>query len=130
MKKLATLAALLLALWQAAAAQEFVGTMTYGDYTMENIRATLVQRNGRAELTMYRVKFSRMMPVKLDVTISDIEVHGDSLYAARVIPTVKGKPYDKWPVTQLQGRLGRTEAYGTAMMNGKRFSYKGKRQAK
>lgn len=125
--RLFAVAAVWLALGGRLAAQEYVGTMTYGDYRLENVRATLDVRDGQATLTLYRIKFSRMMPVRVDATLAGISVVGDSLTARRIVPTADGKPYPKYAVTGLRGSYTPQRASGSATMNGRPFSYSGRR---
>ena len=109
-------------------AQEYTGTMTYGSYRQDNVRAVLHTSGNKATLTLYHIKFSRMMPINIDATLSDITVSGDSLMARRIVPTAGGKPYPKFAVTDLRGRLTPQQASGYATMNGKRFTFTGKRK--
>ena len=96
---------LLMVLAMAAQAQRYVGTMTIGNYTQQKVTVDLSARTGgKAAIVMYGVKFSKMMPVKLDVAIEPVaKGENGTLRADEVVPTAKQKPYEKFTVRQLRG---------------------------
>ena len=106
MKK-ASLLALGIALLLAAApvSAQYVGKMSLGSYADRNVEATLRVSGQQATLTLHRVKFARMMPVRIDMQLQGLQVQGDSVMAARVVPSAKGKPYEKYLVEGLRGRF-------------------------
>ncbi len=128
MKK--TLILLLLSFWGfCAGAQTYVGTMTVDGYTREDVKVTLkkTEKEGIV-LTMYRVKFARLMPVKIDFDIPQIKLEGDHLTADGVAPISKGKRYEKYTIHRLDGKADRKEIGFTCLMGDKPFSFKGKRK--
>lgn len=116
--------ALLLA--AAPAGAQYVGTMAIGSYADHNVEATLRVSGQQATLTLHRVKFARMMPVRVDMQLSGLRVQGDSVLAARVVPMSKGKPYEKYLVTVLRGRCSAGHLTLRATMGGKPWSYDGR----
>lgn len=138
MKRLVLL--LMLACGLMLSAQTYVGTMTFGSYTQKNVVARLTVKDGEATLLMERVKFSRFMPVKVDVMFDAIKVgypvdaDGNRLTTAPltltgegIVPLSNGKRYEKYVVRQGRGTAGQRCDF-SCMMGDKKVSYKGVRQ--
>ena len=118
----------LLAFGFYAGAQTYVGTMTVDGYTRENVKVTLkkTEKEGLV-LTMYKVKFARMMPVKIDFDIPQLKLEGSRLTADGVVPVSKGKRYEKYTIHRLSGTVDSKEISFNCLMGDKPFSFKGKR---
>ena len=118
----------LLAFGFYAGAQTYVGTMTVDGYTRENVKVTLkkTEKEGLV-LTMYKVKFARMMPVKIDFDIPQLKLEGSQLTADGVVPVSKGKRYEKYTIHRLSGTADSKEISFNCLMGDKTFSFKGKR---
>lgn len=118
----------LLAFGFYAGAQTYVGTMTVDGYTRENVKVTLkkTEKEGLV-LTMYKVKFARMMPVKIDFDIPQLKLEGSRLTADGVVPVSKGKRYEKYTIHRLSGTADSKEISFNCLMGDKPFSFKGKR---
>ena len=120
---------LLLAFGLVATAQTYVGTMTVDGYKREEVKVTLrkTEKEGIV-LTMYRVKFARLMPVKIDFDIPQMKLENGRLTADGVVPLSKGKRYEKYTIHRLTGTADSKELSFSCTMGDKPFSFKGKRQ--
>lgn len=118
----------LLAFGFYAGAQTYIGTMTVDGYTRENVKVILkkTEKEGLV-LTMYKVKFARMMPVKIDFDIPQLKLEGSRLTADGVVPVSKGKRYEKYTIHRLSGTVDGKEISFNCLMGDKPFSFKGKR---
>ena len=118
----------LLAFGFYAGAQTYIGTMTVDGYTRENVKVTLkkTEKEGLV-LTMYKVKFARMMPVKIDFDIPQLKLEGSRLTADGVVPVSNGKRYEKYTIHRLSGTVDSKEISFNCLMGDKPFSFKGKR---
>ena len=118
----------LLAFGFYAGAQTYIGTMTVDGYTRENVKVTLkkTEKEGLV-LTMYKVKFARMMPVKIDFDIPQLKLEGSRLTADGVVPVSKGKRYERYTIHRLSGTVDSKEISFNCLMGDKPFSFKGKR---
>ena len=85
-------------------------TVPSSGFTKDNVRTRIVLTdNSQLEIYMYDVKFATMMPVTIDMVISGVHYTkqgGTILFDGdEIIPTAGNKPYEKYTVRQLQGRL-------------------------
>lgn len=113
-----------------AGAQTYVGTMTVDGYKRKNVKVTLKKTEKEdIVLTMYKVKFARMMPVKIDFDIPQMKLDGGRLTADSVVPISKGNRYEKYTIHKLDGKVDSKEISFTCMMGDKPFSFKGKRES-
>lgn len=113
----------------ACSAQTYVGTMTSGNYTQSSVEVRLTrQPQGSATIDMRHVKFARMMPVHVDVTIPSLKVDGASLQGDDIVPTTKGKRKEKRRVRQLTGSVDGDRLTFTCTMGGKPVSFSGKKK--
>lgn len=107
-------------------AQTFVGTMTIGNYTQKNTRVLLKpERNGHYVLIMYDVKFAYLMPVRLNIELSPITVQRGRMQGDGIIPTVKGKLYEKHKVRNFSGTVSSDQLNFSCTMGTKKLLYKG-----
>ena len=119
---------ILMAISLATSAQTYVGTMTVDGYTRENVKVTLKRSEKEGiVLTMYKVKFARMMPVKIDFDIPQMKLEGSRLTADGAVPVSKGKRYEKYTIRRLNGTADDKAIAFTCMMGDKPFAFKGKR---
>lgn len=93
-------------------AYEAYGVLTIpsSGFTKENLRTKVILVDDELlDIYMFEVKFATMMPVTIDMVISNvsytksgsmIEFHGDS-----IVPTAGDKPYEKYIVTDLKGSI-------------------------
>lgn len=108
---------------------EYVGTMTVDGYTRKEVKVTLKKSEKEGiVLTMYRVKFARMMPVKIDFDIPQMKIEGSRLTADGVVPVSKGKRYEKYTIHHLDGKADSKEISFSCTMGDKPFSFKGRRE--
>lgn len=112
-----------------AGAQTYVGTMTVDGYRRENVKVKLkkTEKEGLV-LTMYRVKFARLMPVKIDFDIPQMKLENGRLTADGVVPVSKGKRYEKYTIHNLSGAVSDDKLIFYCKMGDKPFSFSGKRQ--
>ena len=87
-------------------AVEYIGTMRMGSgYALENVRVSMDEKGS---ITLYHVKFARLMPVRVDVVIPHVKKQKDGertiLSGDNIIPTVKGKLYPNRKITKLHGQ--------------------------
>lgn len=85
-------------------------TIPTSGFTKENLRTKVMLVDDELlDIYMFEVKFATMMPVTIDMVISNvsytksgdaIEFHGDS-----IVPTAGDKPYEKYIVTDLKGYI-------------------------
>ena len=120
---------LLMAFGLVAGAQTFVGTMNVDGYKREEVKVTLrkTEKEGII-LTMYRVKFARLMPVKIDFDIPQMKLDNGRLTADGVVPVSQGKRYEKYTIHNLSGAVSDDKLIFYCKMGDKPFSYSGKRQ--
>lgn len=119
----------LMALGFNAGAQTYIGTMTVDGYTRKEVKVTL--RKSEKEgivLTMYKVKFARLMPVKIDFDIPQIKLESGRLTADGVVPVSDGKRYEKYTIHRLEGSADSKQISFTCKMGDKPFSFKGQRE--
>ncbi|MBR1766842.1 MAG: hypothetical protein IJ745_07415 [Bacteroidales bacterium] len=114
-----------------AAAQTYVGTMEVDGYTRKNVEARLVRTaQGDIELRMYSVKFARLMPVKVDLEIPRLSLDGTRLSGSNIIPTSKGKPYEKYKVTRFNGTADTEKISFSCLLGDKPMKFTGGRKKK
>lgn len=85
-------------------------TIPSSGFTKENVRTKVVLVSDKQlDIFMFDVKFAALMPVTIDMVISGVgytrtagEIHfsGDA-----IIPTAGNKPYEKYIITDLTGRI-------------------------
>ncbi len=111
-------------------AQRFTGTMTVGGYTRENVVVKLKTTSAQdvCAITMFNVKFARMMPVTLDVTINPVTKKNGLLTGDNIIPSGNGKRYEKYVVRQLKGNVGSDNLRFSCTMGDKKVTYSGRKE--
>ena len=127
MKKLIVLLNLLFCL--SLSATEYVGTLRMASgYTLSDVRVSLDEQGN---LTLYRVKFSRMMPVRVDVVLPNLTLREDStttvILGDNIIPTMNGKPKPERIATQLQGHADGSSIEFHCLLGGKGMQFQGKK---
>ena len=126
-KKLIVLLNLLFCL--SLSATEYVGTLRMASgYTLSDVRVSLDEQGN---LTLYRVKFSRMMPVRVDVVLPNLTLREDStttvILGDNIIPTMNGKPKPERIATQLQGHADGSSIEFHCLLGGKGMQFQGKK---
>lgn len=109
-------------------AVEYMGTMRMGSgYALENVRVSMDEKGS---ITLYHVKFARLMPVRVDVVIPHVKKRKDGermiLSGDNIIPTVKGKPYPNRTVTKLHGQADVQYISFRCLFGDKEMQYSGK----
>lgn len=128
-KPLLTLLLLLLGL--AATAQSYIGTMEIDGYTRKNVDVRLARtQQGTIVLYMYNVKFARMMPVKVDMEIPGLTFSDGRLQGNGIVPTSKGKPYEKYRVTRFNGTADTEKITFSCFLGDKEMKFSGLRVKK
>ena len=92
-------------------------------YTLDDVRVSLDEQGN---MTLYRVKFARMMPVRVDVLIPHVKCHNEHISGEDIIPSVSGKPHPDRIVTHLQGTTDKQSLDFRCLFGGKEMRYKGK----
>ena len=124
MKKLIILALAAVGFVLQGTATEFVGSMSLASgYSLDDVRVSLDEQGN---LTLYSVKFARMMPVRVDVLIPQVECNNERISGEDIIPSVSGKPHPDRIVTQLHGTVDKQALVFRCLMGGKEIHYKGK----
>lgn len=122
---------LLLLLGLAVTAQSYVGTMEIDGYTRKNVDVRLARtQQGTIVLYMYNVKFARLMPVKVDMEIPGLTLADGRLQGNGIVPTSKGKPYDKYRVTRFNGTADTEKITFSCFLGDKQMKYSGLRVKK
>ena len=110
-------------------AADYKGQMIVGEgkYRMDEVRVSL---SSEGTLTLYDVKFSRFMPVRVDVVIPDVRLTsasaGVELGGDGMIPTVNGKPHPSRIATQMKGLATKQTLRFNVLFGGKHLSFSGK----
>ena len=109
-------------------AVEYMGTMRMGSgYTLENVHVSMGEKGC---ITLYHVKFARLMPVRVDVVIPDVKKRKDGertiLSGDNIIPTLKGKPYPNRTITKLHGQADVQYITFRCLLGDKEMQYSGK----
>ena len=115
-------------------AQTFVGNMSIATFQQKNITCTLkVDAQGRGTLVMQRVKFAKMMPVRVDMSIAGLTVKKDrdgnlTLTGTDIVPTAGEKSYPKKTVTNFHGTLRGGTLTANFTMSEKKVTFTGKQK--
>lgn len=85
-------------------------TIPSSGFTKENVRTKIVLTNDELlDIYMFDVKFAALMPVTIDMVISDVGYNKSAneirFYGDGIIPTAGNKPYAKYIITDLEGRI-------------------------
>lgn len=121
----------LLFLTLAATAQSYIGTMEIDGYTRKNVDIRLARtQQGTIVLYMYNVKFARLMPVKVDMEIPGLTLADGRLQGNGIVPTSKGKPYDKYRVTRFNGTADTEKITFSCFLGDKQMKFSGLRAKK
>ncbi|MBR1770372.1 MAG: hypothetical protein IJ748_07955 [Bacteroidales bacterium] len=134
MKKLISLAALFIlsVVFSTLSAQTFKGTMTVNDYVRENSEVKVIIKGEKANVTIYKTKFSRMMPITVDVNIDNLKAtkKDGKIYITGkgIVPTSKGKKYEKYTVKTFNGVIDNKTFKVNTAFNDKKVTYLGKQK--
>lgn len=115
-------------------AQTFVGNMSIATFQQKNITCTLkVDAQGRGTLVMQRVKFAKMMPVRVDMSIAGLTVKKDrdgnlTLTGTDIVPTAGENSYPKKTVTNFHGTLRGGTLTANFTMSEKKVTFTGKQK--
>lgn len=85
-------------------------TIPSSGFTKENVRVKIIMKdNSLLDLYMFEVKFATAMPVTIDMLVSDVtyteETNVIHFSGDGIIPTAGGKPYEKYTIHDLEGRI-------------------------
>lgn len=118
-------------------ATDYYGTLTMNpnttkEYSLENIRVTLLpdNENNKATLVLHRVKFSRMMPVRVNVRIPDVTTSFSNgklaLSGNGIVPVNGANEHLERMVTNLGGSAVECQLSFKMKMGGIPMVYKGR----
>ncbi len=85
----------------SAQTTKYKGTMQYGSYTRENVIVE-VQNNNPVTIIMYNVKFSRFMPLTVDMTIKGLQKTSKSYSGTNIVPLIKQTPHEKYIIKTIK----------------------------
>ncbi|MBR0072761.1 MAG: hypothetical protein IJP95_02895 [Bacteroidales bacterium] len=113
-------------------AQSFVGTLTTNGYEKNDVTVKITQINAQqATLSMFNAKFSRWMPVKVDLDITPVNYDTNKkLSANNIIPTSDGKKYENRIVRQLKGSVNGNTLTFKCLMGEKNVSFSGRAKSR
>ena len=115
---------ILLLAWVSVTGTEYVGTMRMeSGYTLEDVRVTI---DDAGTIILYRVKFARMMPLRVDVVIPGVEQQDQQLSAEQIIPMVDDKQHPDRMITNLRGTADSRTIDFRCLFGGKEMHYRGK----
>ena len=110
-------------------AQSYIGTITAGNYTQGKVKAQITTTpQGGVAVTLFHVKFARMMPVRLNVTIPSLTISGTRLTGENIVPTGNNKRYEKYLVRNFDGTADRNQLAFTCLMGKETLTFKGIRK--
>ena len=110
-------------------AQNYIGTISIGDYTQKNVEAKLSMSQATgATVTLFDVKFAHMMPVKIDVSIPGLSLEETRLTGDNIIPLSKGKEHRKHLIRRLKGTADASRLSFSCMMGKKQLIFNGTRK--
>jgi len=109
-------------------AREYVGTLHVGEsLTLENVRVEVLENNSnQVTLRLHRVKFSRWMPVRLDIDIPNVQEKNGVLSLQHTIPLMDGKPYEKKHAKNLHGRVSTSALSFSLILGQSEVKFEGK----
>ena len=118
----------LLFLSMSVDAADYMGTMQLSNgYSMEKVRVTL---DKQGNVTLYRVKFAQLMPVRVDVFIPQVTCRRDGsrtlLRGDSIVPKVAEKPYPRRLITDFQGQVQGGVLVFRCKMGGREVYYRGR----
>ena len=114
----------------SVSAAEYVGTMQMASgYTLSDVRVRLDEQGN---LTLFRVKFARMMPVRVDVVLPSLTLRQDGsaivFSGDSIIPMLNDRPKPDRLATQLQGKADSSSIAFHCLLGGKAMQFKGKKK--
>lgn len=85
-------------------------TIPSSGFKKENVRTQIMLVNDELlDIYMFNVKFAALMPVTIDMVISGVgytrTANEIRFYGDNIVPTAGNKPYEKYIITDLQGRI-------------------------
>lgn len=109
-------------------AADYVGTMRMeSGFELHNVRVEL-DPSGR--ITLFDVKFARLMPVRVDVMISNVQQRkqcGQTILSGDdIVPVVNRKSHPDRIVTKLRGRADKQSLSFNCFLGGKGLHFEGK----
>lgn len=104
-------------------ATEYIGSMQMASgYTLDDVRVSIDEQGN---MTLYRVKFARMMPVRVDVVIPQINCDNGHINGESIIPLMNNKQKPERIITNLHGTADKQSIDFTCLIGGKEMHYNG-----
>lgn len=104
-------------------ATEYIGSMQMASgYTLDDVRVSIDEQGN---MTLYRVKFARMMPVRVDVIIPQINCDNGQLNGESIIPLMNNKQKPDRIITNLHGTADKQSIDFNCLIGGKEMHYSG-----
>jgi hypothetical protein len=109
---------------------EYKGRMTVGTrFTQEDVRVTV---DAKGNMTLWRVRFARLMPVKIDVTVPGVHVTETpseaTLKGQNIVPQTDGKAYPSRTVTDLHGTIRKRQLQVMMQFGDKSLQFSGEKR--
>lgn len=92
----------------------YVGTLTVDQndgtfYTQEDVKIDYEIIDGKLNFVMYKVKFAKAMPIKLDMVVEGVDCLGAIgnyvLAGNGIVPYAMGGAFEKYTITELVGAI-------------------------
>lgn len=90
-----------------AMATEYVGTIRVGNnLRFEKVRVEVKQTDhSHIEIFIHRIKFHKLMPVRVNMAIPNVQKQGHDISTSYTVPTLYGKEYERKTVRNLRGQI-------------------------
>ena len=113
----------------ALKAQNYTGTITVGNYTQKGVEAKVQKLpDNTVAVTLFHVRFSSLMPVRLDVVIPTLTLEKGHLSGRDIVPLGDGKRYEKYLVRDFQGTVDATRLSFACLLGKKQLTFNGTRK--
>ena len=115
----------------AAQSMRYGGDLDIDGYTRKNVIVEIQESDGDAVCFIYKVKFSRFMPVTVDMELGGLHKSDagakKTLSGTKLIPKVKGKPYTKRIVKTFRATINGNQLDLDMSIGEKHCTYHGER---
>lgn len=113
----------------AVRGQNYVGTLTTNSYSQKEAHMVVTISGERATLEMCKVKFAKLMPVKVDVKVKELECRKEGgisrLRGDGIIPLSGGKPHANRTIHGFKGTATANKLTFECKMGDKHVTFSG-----
>lgn len=118
----------------SAQTTHYKGKMTVGDYVQNDVLVELRESINKADGTIFDVKFSRLMPIKVNAEIRGLNrtPNAEKIFISgnNLIPYVRNKQKDKYIITHFNGVKNEDKFFFSTYFGDKKVIYNGKKVSK